>query len=75
MPKNKTVMEVASNENFRNAKAKLDSKNREAVNEFIEATPDCKLIDIEIFMNGWEEGILYDTNGQIDKIRVVIEVV
>jgi len=74
MPK-KTVMETANNENFRNAKAKLDSEIRRAVNEFIEATPDCKLIDIEIFMNGWEDGVLYDTNGKIDKIRVVIEVV
>lgn len=74
MPK-KTVMSVASNENFRLAKAKLDSKIRDAVNEFIAATPDCKLIDIEIFMNGWEDGVLYDHNGTIDKIRVVVEVV
>jgi len=45
------------------------------VDEFIDATPDCKLVDIEIFMNGWEEGILYDGNGTIDRIRVIIEVV
>lgn len=75
MPKTKSAMEVASNESFRKAKERLDSKIIEAVDEFIEATPDCKLIDIEIFMNGWEDGVLYDTNGQIDKIRVVIEVV
>ena len=71
----KTVMQVASNESFRLAKEKLDRKIREAVDEFIDATPDCKLVDIEIFMNGWEESLLYGGNGTIDKIRVIIEVI
>ena len=78
MPKEstrKTVMQVASNESFRLAKEKLDRKIREAVDEFVASTPDCKLVDIEIFMNGWEEGILYDGNGTIDRIRVIIEVI
>ena len=71
----KSIMQTTNNENFRKAKETLDTKIREAVDEFIAATPDCKLIDIEIFMNGWEEGIMYDHNGTIDKIRAVIEIV
>ena len=78
MPKEstrKTIMQVASNESFRLAKEKLDRKIREAVDEFVASTPDCKLVDIEVFMDGWEEGVLYDGNGTINRIRVIIEVI
>lgn len=67
--------EVTTSESFKAAKERLDAEIRSAVDKFIAATPDCKLIDLEIFMNGWEDGILYDHNGTIDKIRVVVEVV
>jgi len=71
----KTIMQVANLESFRLAKETLDTKIRAAVDEFINATPDCKLVDIEIWMNGDENGILYENDGTIDKIRVLIEVV
>jgi len=75
MPKRNSVMQVASNESFRFAKEELDRKIREAVDAFVASTPDCKLVDMELFMNGWEEGVLYDGNGTIDRIRLIIEVI
>ena len=68
-------MEVANLESFRIAKEKLDKEINAAVNEFKESTTDCKLIDIEIIMNGMEEGIVYKSDGTIKSVRVIIEVV
>jgi len=68
-------MHAASLEHFRLAKEKLDEAIREAVTEFQKATADCKLVDVEIIMNGWEDGMPYEGNGTIDRVRVTIEVI
>lgn len=71
----KTIMQTASGESFRLAKAILDEKIIEAVEEFKGATPDCRLKGIDIMMKGEEDGLFDETEDTIDKVRVIIEVV
>ena len=72
--KKETIRQISEMQNFKNAKERLDTKIKDAIEEFKIATPECKLIDIEILMNNWEEGLAYETNGTIDRIRVILEV-
>lgn len=71
----KTIMETAELKHFQVAKAMLDTKIKEAVEEFKAATPDCSLKGIDIMMKGEDDGLYDEIGDTIDKIRVIIEVV
>jgi len=68
MPKKQTIMQVASNENFRLAKACLDETIIDAVEEFRKATPECRIKGIDIFMNGEEDGCYEEIGDTVNKV-------
>ena len=70
----KTVMETAELKDFQVAKAMLDTKIEEAIIEFIGSLKGCKLIGVDIMMNGEDEGDITAIDGTVDKVRAIIEV-
>ncbi len=71
----KTIMETAELKHFQIAKAILDKKIIEAVEEFKGATPDCRLKGVDIAMKGEEDGSFDEVEDIVDRVRVIIEVV